>query len=282
MPVAAYAGVSGRDGGGRERVVTQAAVSPERADYGIDAPVVVRNLFLAGVSGLSVWSIARFAVWFMHLHPTRFWLEMAGASLNCGVLCTVMGLWILYESTIGKKIKRDRLLDQLVWTGRERVLDVGCGRGLLLIGAAKRLSTGTATGIDIWQAEDLTGNHADAALENARREGVAHKVEVQTADMRQMPFAGEMFDVVVSRAAIHNIYNAEGRDKAIREVARVLKPGGIAAIDDIRHLRQYARIFSRSGCTVVGRGGSLAVRLLLMVLTFGSLRPGTLLVRKSA
>lgn len=258
------------------------AASPEQADYGIDAPVVVRNLFVVGVSGISLWSIARFAVWYMQLHPTRFWLGLAGAALNCGVLCTVMGSWILYESTIGKKIKRERLLDQFVWTGREHVLDVGCGRGLVLIGAAKRLSTGTATGIDIWQAEDLTGNHATAVLENARREGVAHKVEVQTADMRQMPFADEMFDVVMSRAAIHNIYNAAGREKAIREIARVLKPGGCAAIDDIRHLRQYSRIFSQSGCTIVRRTGSLAVHLLLTILTVGSLRPGTILVRKSS
>jgi len=38
------------------------------------------------------------------------------------------------------------------------VLDVGCGRGLLLIGAARRLTTGKAVGVDIWQAEDRVGN----------------------------------------------------------------------------------------------------------------------------
>jgi arsenite methyltransferase len=261
--------------------VKNSAVSAEPPDYGIDAPVVVRNLFFVGGSGILVWTIARLAVSFMQLHPTRFWLGLAGAALNCGVLCTLMGIWILYESTIGKKIKRDRLLGQLKWTGSEHVLDVGCGRGLILIGAAKRLSTGTATGIDIWKPEDLTGNHANAALENARREGVAHKVDVQTADMRQMPFADEMFDVVVSRAAIHNIYDAQGREQAIREIARVLKPGGSAAIDDIRHLRQYAHVFSESGCIIVRRTGSFVIGLLLMILTVGSLHPGTLLVRKS-
>jgi Methyltransferase domain len=195
--------------------VKNSAVSAEPSDYGIDGPVVVRNLFFVGRSGILVWTIARLAVSFMQLHPTRFWLGLAGAVLNCGVLCTLMGIWILYESTIGKKIKRDRLLStQMDWK-----------RTCPLIGAAKRLSTGTATGIDIWKPEDLTGNHANAALENARREGVAHKVDVQTADMRQMPFADEMFDVVVSRAAIHNIYDAQGREQAIREIARVLKPG---------------------------------------------------------
>jgi cyclopropane fatty-acyl-phospholipid synthase-like methyltransferase len=42
--------------------------------------------------------------------------------------------------------------------GDETVLDVGYGRGLHLIGAAKRLTTGKAPGVDIWQAEDLSGN----------------------------------------------------------------------------------------------------------------------------
>jgi cyclopropane fatty-acyl-phospholipid synthase-like methyltransferase len=54
------------------------------------------------------------------------------------------------------------LLDRIEWTGQEEVLDVGCGRGLMLIGAAKRLTTGKATGIDIWQAEDLSGNRPEA------------------------------------------------------------------------------------------------------------------------
>ena len=254
----------------------------EQADYGIDAPIVIRNLFLAGSAGILVWSIARLAVYFMQLHPTRLTLGLVGGSLAAGVGCILMGLWRLFDSAVGKKIGRNRLLEHIEWSGHEQVLDVGCGRGLILIGAAKRLTTGTATGIDIWQAEDLTGNDANATRENARREGVAHKVNVQTADMRNMPFADGMFDVVVSRAAIHNIYEAAGREQAIREIARVLKPGGRAVIDDIRHLHEYARVFSQNGCIDVRRAGSVVIRLLLMGITFGSLRPGTLLVRKSA
>ena len=127
------------------------------------------------------------------------------------------------------------------------MLDVGCGRGLLLVGAARRLSTGTATGVDIWQAEDLSGNRPSAALENARREGVADRVEVQTADMRKIPFPEATFDVVVSSAAIHNLYSPADREKAIREIVRVLKPGGRALIDDIRHGREYAAAFVSIG-----------------------------------
>ena len=154
-----------------------------------------------------------------------------------------MAVWMVWSSKVGKVKERETLLDRVAWTGRERVLDVGCGRGLMLIGAAKRLTTGIATGVDIWQAEDLSGNRPEATLENAAREGVADRVRVETADMRKMPFPDGAFDVAVSNAAIHNLYAREDRSKAIREIARVLKPGGVAVISDIRHLGEYASTF---------------------------------------
>src|SRR5262249_52487996 len=104
-----------------------------------------------------------------------------------------------------------------------------------LLGAAKRLSTGRATGIDLWQGEDLAGNSPDATRANAEAEGVADRVEVRTGDARQLPFADASFDVVVSSAALHHIYTAGGRQEAVREIARVLKPGDRVLISDIRH-----------------------------------------------
>lgn len=113
---------------------------------------------------------------------------------------------MIWDSKVGKLRTREHLLGRITWKGDERVLDVGCGRGLMLIGAAKRLASGEATGIDLWHAEDLSGNRPEATLENARREGVTEKIRVETGDMRQLPFADASFDVVVSRAAIHNLY----------------------------------------------------------------------------
>jgi ribosomal protein L11 methylase PrmA len=66
--------------------------------------------------------------------------------------------WLIWDSKVGKLWSRDRLLDGLELRGDETVLDVGCSRGLLLVGAAKRLTTGKAPGVDIWQAEDQIGN----------------------------------------------------------------------------------------------------------------------------
>src|SRR4029077_19478974 len=113
------------------------------------------------------------------LWPTEpFGVPVAGAGLGAGASLTATGLWMIYSSKVGKVRARERLLDRVAWTGGEQVLDVGCGRGLMLIGAAKRLTTGTATGIDVWQTEDLSGNKPEATLENARREGVADRAEV--------------------------------------------------------------------------------------------------------
>jgi ubiquinone/menaquinone biosynthesis C-methylase UbiE len=190
-------------------------------------------------------------------------------------------LSMLWSSKIGKVRQRERLLDNISWSGDERVLDVGCGRGLLLIGAANRLTTGHATGIDIWQTEDLSGNSLEATLENARREGVTERIDVQTANMRKMPFTDGSFDVIVSRAAIHNLYSPEERAAAIREIARVLKPGGRALIDDIRHQRQYSTVFAENGCRDIRRLDSTAMSAFWTLLTFGSLQPVTLLVRKT-
>jgi SAM-dependent methyltransferase len=247
-------------------------------DYGLDAPGVVRNLFLAGAAGILLWASKVLGWWSAALRvgPVRF--ELAPMGIAVGVVCLAMGFWMVWTSKVGKIRERERLLDRIPWTGSERVLDVGCGRGLMLVGAAKRLTSGTATGIDIWQAEDLSGNRPEAPLENARREGVADRVEVRTADMRKIPFPNATFDAVVSCAAIHNLYDEPDRAKAIREITRVLKPGGHAVIDDIRHGREYAAAFEAAGCAKVESVGSPAAALFLGLLTWGSLRPATLKV----
>src|SRR5207253_5528466 len=169
--------------------------------------------------------------------------RLIGAGLSCGA----MALWMIYDSRIGKIRERDTYLNKIHWNGNERVLDVGCGLGLFLIGAAKRLSTGRAVGIDKWQQEDLSGNNAAGTLSNAMIEGVPDKVEVHTGDARKLPFDDASFDVVLSSMALHNIYNAGERQTAVREVARVLKSGGRVLILDVRHINQYAATLRDAG-----------------------------------
>jgi ubiquinone/menaquinone biosynthesis C-methylase UbiE len=256
----------------------------EAPDYGLDAPGVVRNLLIAGAAGLLLFASKALGLWKAVVTFTvggvivRF--PLAPMGLFGGAACLGMALWMIWTSKVGKIQEREKLLDRIAWKGNEHVLDVGCGRGLMLVGAAKRLTNGTATGVDIWQAEDLSGNTPDAPLENARREGVSERVAVKTADMRSLPFPDGTFDVVVSCAAIHNLYVREDRAKAVREISRVLKPGGRAVIDDIRNGREYAAGFAANGCRKVENTGPPFEALLLALMTMGSLRPATILVTK--
>ena len=199
-------------------------------NYGIDAPLAVRNLLIvAALGGISLITLL-LGVWSRQdLIAVIAW-PLIWAGLSCGA----MGSWMIYDSKIGKAREREQYLDKIVGRGDERVLDVGCGLGLFLIGAAKRLSTGRAVGIDKWQQEDLSGNNAAGTLSNAMIEGVADKVEVHTGDARKLPFDDASFNVVLSSMALHNIYNAGERQTAVREIARVIKSGGRVLIVDVR------------------------------------------------
>jgi ubiquinone/menaquinone biosynthesis C-methylase UbiE len=257
------------------------APTADRPDYGLDAPGAVRNLLLISATGLVLWLGAWAGLW----PATPRGIPVAVTGFLCFLSFGFTGLYMVYSSRVGKLRMRERLLDRLALRGDETVLDVGCGRGLMLIAAAKRLppgGRGKAHGIDIWQSEDLSGNSMSATLENARREGVADRVAVQTADMRQIPFPDGTFDAVVSTFAVHNLYDRADRDTAIGEIARVLKPGGAALISDMRHHGQYAQAFRACGFTDVRRVGSPLAQWLWAALTWGSFQPATLLARRPA
>ena len=254
-------------------------------DYGLDAPPVVRNLLLAGVAGLLLWLSAAARLWSgeirLPLGGDTLRIVLAPAALSIGLACLAMAAWMVWSSMVGKVRERERLLDTLAWRGDERVLDVGCGRGLMLIGAARRLCTGHATGIDLWRREDLGGNAPDAALANAAAEGVRDRITLQTADMRTLPFADASFDVILTQAAVHNVSEAGGRRAAVQEMARVLRPGGTILLADIRNLGEYARALRDAGLAV-GIEGSAVARFLLGVITFGALWPGVVRATREA
>jgi ubiquinone/menaquinone biosynthesis C-methylase UbiE len=255
---------------------------PTTPDYGLDAPGVVRNLFIAAGVGLLLFLAFKTHLWSGKVTLGPDSLNLVPMCLSTGLACGIMGAWMALDSKYGKVRERERLLNLLTWTGSERVLDVGCGRGLLLIGAAKRLTAkGTAVGIDLWQQEDLSGNRPEATMENARLEGVADRVEVHTADMRKIPFPDGSFDTVLSMNAIHNIYSAPGRATAIAEICRVLKPGGTVLIVDIRHIRQYTAALRAGGCTVRNASSDFGTKV-FMVITLGFVRPGNLIAQKDA
>jgi SAM-dependent methyltransferase len=253
---------------------------PARADYGVDAPTAVRNMLIVCALGILSLITRVAGVWD---RESPFAL-LGRPLISGGLACGVMAVWMILSSKYGKVREREEYLDLLAWRGDERVLDVGCGRGLFLVGAAKRLTTGRAIGVDIWQAEDLSGNQPAAPLQNATIEGVADRVEVQTADARKLPFDDASFDVVLSSAALHNIYDAGERETAVREIARVLKVGGRVLIADVRNLSQYARTLRDAGFDGekdAARSVQNIVYSLLRILTFGAVQVGHVIGSKA-
>ncbi len=201
-----------------------------KAQYGIDAPNVVLYFVVAGAGCLAV----SFVPGVPPPIPTLFpWVSASWL---------LTALILILASTVFKLRLRDRILDSLHLKGDERVLDMGCGRGLMLIGLAKRLPNGEAVGVDLWRKSDQSGNSSEATLRNAKAEGVESRVSLETADIRHLPFDHQLFDVVISSWAIHNIRDLEGREVAILEALRVLKPGGRLILVDIWTIDEYAKL----------------------------------------
>lgn len=148
---------------------------------------------------------------------------------------------------IGKYFHRDRMLDLIDWRGDEQVLDIGTGKGLMMIGAAKKLTTGFSTGIDIWNVEDLSGNNLASAINNAKLEGVGNKIVIKNENAMDMSFSNDFFDIILTNLCLHNIYDKAGRHTACLEIARVLKTGGTAIISDFRHVKEYKENFDILG-----------------------------------
>ena len=226
-----------------------------KPDYGIDAPNVLRNLLVIGVVCLLIGTLGP-----RHIHlgqvdflprPMFFWT---------GTLLVLEGLLFLLYVKFGKFHHRDRMLSLHPWRGDEEVLDVGCGRGLLLAGAAKRLAAlkgaGKVTGIDIWSNVDMGGNSEAATRHNLELEGVSDRCTLLGIPAQEMMFPDGFFDVIVSNLCLHNIYDRKLRRQAVQQIIRVLKPGGVAILSDYKRTAEYAGQLREAGLMVERRWGN--------------------------
>ena len=134
------------------------------------------------------------------------------------------------------------------------------------IGAARLVPSGTVHAIDIWRAEDLTDNGAAELRKNIDATGLQGHIQIHTMDARTMSFPDGSIDVIFSLLCLHNIEDAKDRQAACREIARVLKPGGVAYIADYTATRSYADAFRAQGLNVTGPFNATPVALSLMFL----------------
>jgi SAM-dependent methyltransferase len=114
------------------------------------------------------------------------------------------------------------LIDAVVAAAPGRVLEVGCGWGELAEWIARE------TGADV-VAVDLSPRMVELARERG--------VDARLADVEELPFADETFDVVV---AAWMLYHVPDLERGLAEIARVLRPGGtlVAATNSRLHLQE--------------------------------------------
>jgi ubiquinone/menaquinone biosynthesis C-methylase UbiE len=123
------------------------------------------------------------------------------------------GLWVI-------NTPYRRLLGAANIGPQERVLDLGCGIGNILIALAERIDFAQPpVGVDV----------SPALIEIGRREvssaGFEGKIELRVAAATQLPFADASFDVALTSHVIKHLDDA-ALALSFREVARVLRPGG--------------------------------------------------------
>jgi SAM-dependent methyltransferase len=117
-----------------------------------------------------------------------------------------------------------RLVDQAGLRPGQRVLEIGCGTGNLLLAAKQAQPAAVAVGLD----PDLAA--LARARRKARRRGVAVQLDRGYADA--LPYPDDSVDVVLSSFMLHHLPD-EQREPAMREVVRVLRPGGALHLVDV-------------------------------------------------
>ena len=111
-----------------------------------------------------------------------------------------------------------------------KIIDIGCGNGLLTIKLAKKYFNSRIIGIDYW------GKDWDYSLKacknNAEEEGVIDRIEFKKASASKLPFKDEEFDLAVSNFVFHEVKDTKDKKLVIKEALRVVKKGGYFAFHD--------------------------------------------------
>lgn len=163
--------------------------------------------------------------------------KLAAIVILIGLAFAAAGYGLSWVAGAGQERVRSQVLDAVALEGSERVLDFGTGSGALGIAAAQRLKSGRVIALGETAANE-------AAREQAKAAGVGDKIRFESLSLPKLPYPDAHFDAVVSSRALNSLEKVEEREQAVREMARVLKPGGRIAIHEIVDVDDYARMLA--------------------------------------
>jgi SAM-dependent methyltransferase len=200
-------------------------------DYSfVDVDPMFRSVTRLGIAGLVLSGLLRYV-----LPMDRWFVADILFGLSLMLLIPKTAVLLLFGRYAGRPRyqARDQIVAAVPWRGDEWVLDVPTGSGFMLLGCAQKLTTGKAIGVDLW-LPGYGGGTAERFLNNIRAEGLSERVESRTMDARRMTFEDATFDVVISSFGVSHIgRNPAEREQVIRDMLRVLKPGGTLALYDM-------------------------------------------------
>jgi arsenite methyltransferase len=230
------------------REVAQRPVSPTvvkgKTGYGIDEPRSILELAVAGVLAIAVGFVLS-----AYTSRTDPGLARLGLLIGPGVgfLVLAVATALYWSSQQGKVTEMMKMISEIPWGGNEVVLDIGCGRGLGMVMAGRRLEGGYSIGVDLWQKSHLSGNRPSSIWANAAKEGVVDRVGPVKADTLSLPLSDSSVDVILSALSLHRLIKKKDRVVAFREIARVLKQGGRIGIIDAGGGGEYAKVLREIG-----------------------------------
>jgi SAM-dependent methyltransferase len=192
--------------------------------------------------GRAAWTIA-FALVLYYINHREYpgpALQLTAVIILIGLGFVGAGYGLSWLAGPGRQRVLDQVLDSLQLQGSERVLDAGSAGGQLALAVARRLQSGKVIALG-----ETAENEAPREL--AKNEGLGDRIRFESADWKKLSYPDGNFDAVICSRMLNSLETDALRISAVREMVRVLKPGGKLALNEVGDAQSILRALSESG-----------------------------------